>query len=71
MCCVELFVCVETDGKWLAGDGRIGFGWVSAVEVFCDNVFVDVCNEESGGFGSDLSVYALLEGVELGVGKCE
>ncbi len=47
------------------------FSCVSVVKVAGDNVFVDVGNEESCGFGGYLAVDALLEGVKLCVGKCE
>ena len=49
--------------EWLVGVSWVGFCGMSMIEVASDNGFINVGNEEGGGFGSDLPVDALFEGV--------
>ena len=69
MCSIELFVVVEAYGEWLLGLYCACTCGMASVEISGDNVFVDVCDEKSGGFGGNLPVDALFEGVYLCVWK--
>ena len=54
-------------GVWL--DGVVAC-FLSVVKESFDNVFVYSAGHEGCGFGGDLAVYGLFEGVLLGGGAC-